>query len=205
MKINVHIEIDTADEADGEGPAVRLADALAILSGHRVIKIEEVDMAAAHAELARFRSAYPDIPEAYRAAGAQPSAAPTEQKPARTRRTKAEMEAAAAPAPEQQTELPVEEPAPAPAEPAPAPAATPAVVVPDFAAVKAAAVDLVNKHGGEIQSALTKFISVQFKDADGNPARLFTLTDDGRAKTMATVQACAALADKDAILKHLAV
>ena len=133
------------------------------------------------------------------------SAEPAEQKPARTRRTKAEMEAAAAPAPEQQTELPVEEPAPAPAETNPAPAATPAAAVPDFAAVKAAAVDLVNKHGGEIQSALTKFISVQFKDADGNPARLFTLTDDGRAKTMATVQACAALADKDAILKHLAV
>ena len=202
MKIN--IEIDGPAETSTDDMLVAARGLLAMAGGQYGVKRnnDEIDRALDFART--LAEARPEdlMREKPKDIGV---AEPAEQKPARTRRTKAEMDAAAAPAPEQQTALPAEEPAPAPAEPAPAPAAAPAAAVPDFAAVKAAAVDLVNKHGGEIQSALTKFISVQFKDADGNPARLFTLTDDGRAKTMATVQACAALADKDAILKHLAV
>lgn len=115
---------------------------------------------------------------------------------------------AASPAPaepEQQTELPVEEPAQAPVEPASAPVATPAAAVPSAAETKAAAANLALVFGGEVQLGLVKHISLTFKDADGGPARLHTLTDEGRAQFFATVKECAALADKDAILKHLAV
>ena len=155
---------------------------------------------------------------------AQPEAAAPVEPAKRTRRTKAEMDALKAEvaamqfppataeniaaanaaldedrvAATQQTELPVE-------EPAPAPAATPAAAVPSAAETKAAAANLALVFGGEVQLGLVKHISLTFKDADGGPARLHTLTDEGRAQFFATVKECAALADKDAILKHLAV
>lgn len=200
MKIN--IEFDQTHDNPDEIAAVGLA--LCSLAD----RLEKTQRAARSQEFReRWKTAVEGMKEKQEAIAPAFTTNPTNPtEPITVKRGRPAKAASPAPAaPEQQTELPVEEPAPAPAEPAPAPAAAPATAVPDFAAVKAAAVDLVNKHGGEIQSALTKFISVQFKDADGNPARLFTLTDDGRAKTMATVQACAALADKDAILKHLAV